>query len=148
MSWQVLRPIMKMTLVLKTDLWWVLQTACSKWVQLEHQKSCFKLKLGPLSDTLQVGACLFPPFQISKLLSSMMTLHSLISKYYQWSKSTNHYMLNTRSIPPVPTFGSIWVVLWLLFFRSASSTFPQKTGHLLTTILSLKLSVTTTTCLL
>ncbi len=42
---------------------------------------------------------------------------------------------NTRSIPPVPTFGSIWVVLWLLFFRSAPSTFPQET---------LKLSVTTT----
>ncbi len=31
---------------------------------------------------------------------------------------------NTRSIPPVPTCGSIWVVLWLLFFRSAPSTFP------------------------
>ncbi len=33
---------------------------------------------------------------------------------------------NTRSTTPVPTYGSIWVVLWLLFFRSAPSTFPQK----------------------
>ncbi len=36
-------------------------------------------------------------------------------------------------IPPVPAvgYGSIGVVLWLLCFRSAPSTFPQKTGHLL-----------------
>ncbi len=27
---------------------------------------------------------------------------------------------------PVPTYGSTWVVLWLLFFRSAPSTFPSK----------------------
>ncbi len=27
---------------------------------------------------------------------------------------------------PVPTYGSTWVVLWLLFFRSAPSTFPNK----------------------
>ena len=30
-----------------------------------------------------------------------------------------------------PTYGSIWVVLWLFRFRSAHSTFPLKTGHLL-----------------
>ncbi len=35
------------------------------------------------------------------------------------------------SFPPVPAFGSICVVLWLLFFRSAPSTFPQRTGYLL-----------------
>ncbi len=29
------------------------------------------------------------------------------------------------SIPPVPTYASIWVVFWLLFFRSAPSTFPD-----------------------
>ncbi len=29
-------------------------------------------------------------------------------------------------LPPVPTYGSTWVVLWLLFFRSAPSTFPTK----------------------
>ncbi len=33
--------------------------------------------------------------------------------------------------PPVPAFGSIWVVLWLLIFRSAPSTFPQRRGYLL-----------------
>ncbi len=27
---------------------------------------------------------------------------------------------------PVPTYGSTWVVLWLLFFRSAPFTFPSK----------------------
>ncbi len=32
---------------------------------------------------------------------------------------------NTRSFPPVPAFGLIWVVLWLSFFRSAPSTFPS-----------------------
>ncbi len=31
--------------------------------------------------------------------------------------------VNTRGYPPVPAFGSIWGVLWLLFFRSAPSTF-------------------------
>ena len=35
-----------------------------------------------------------------------------------------HCAFNTRSFPPVPAFGSIWVVLCLLFFRSAPSTFP------------------------
>ncbi len=89
---------------------------------VETPKICFKRKPGPLSDTLQAGACVFPP--------------------------------------PVPIYGSIWVVLWLLFFRSAPSTFPQRTGHLFgaisgspypfrlhsklaRTILALKLSVTT-----
>ncbi len=32
--------------------------------------------------------------------------------------------VNTHGFPPVPTCGSIWVVLWPLFFRSAPSTFP------------------------
>ncbi len=39
--------------------------------------------------------------------------------------------VNTRSIPPLPTYGSIWVVLWLLFFRSAPCTFPQRKSNLL-----------------
>ena len=62
-----------------------------------------------------------------------------------------------------PTCRSIWVVLWVLLFRSGPSTFPQRTGHLLRaisgcpwsfrlhwksarSILALKLSVTTTNC--
>ncbi len=52
----------------------------------------FKRTLGPLPDTLQAGACVFPPFEIS--------LDHLVK------------MLNTRSIPPVPAYGSIWAVLW------------------------------------
>ncbi len=31
---------------------------------------------------------------------------------------------------PVPTYGPTWVVLWLLFFRSAPSTFPNKRSTL------------------
>ena len=31
---------------------------------------------------------------------------------------------------PVPTYESTWVVLWLLFFRSAPSTFPNKRSTL------------------
>ncbi len=30
------------------------------------------------------------------------------------------------AVVPVRTYGSTWVVLWLLFFRSAPSTFPNK----------------------
>ncbi len=29
------------------------------------------------------------------------------------------------AIPPVPTCGSIWVVLWLFCFRPTPSSFPQ-----------------------
>ena len=32
---------------------------------VETLKKLFKRKLGPLPDTLQAGACIFPPFQIS-----------------------------------------------------------------------------------
>ncbi len=63
-----------------------------------------------LSDTLQAGAWLFPPYR----------------NLGRFSKQAN-----THSFPSVPAFGSIWVVLWLLFFRSAPSTFPQRTGYLL-----------------
>ncbi len=41
------------------------------------------------------------------------------------------YVWTHVSFPPVPAYGSIWVVLWLFFFRSAHSMFPQKTGNLL-----------------
>ena len=63
---------------------------------LKHHKG-FNRACGPLSDTLQAGALLFPC-------------------YRKW---------------PVPAFKSIWVVLWLLFFRCAPSTFPQMRGYLL-----------------
>ncbi len=36
---------------------------CKYYVGLvETSKSCFKRKHSPLSDTLQAGACVFPPF--------------------------------------------------------------------------------------
>ncbi len=47
--------------------------------------------------------------------------------------SHGQVLANTHSFPPVPAFGSIWVVLWLLFFRSTPSTFPQVGGYLLGT---------------
>ncbi len=70
---------------------------------------------------------------------------SRLSKYHviTWSESINHsrrHIFGARmrqwrqketSIPPVPTSGSIWVVLWLSCFWSAPYTFPQRTGHLL-----------------
>ncbi len=48
-----------------------------------------------------------------------------------WSIWTNHRprcvsFVNKDWFLPVPTYGSTWVVLWLLFFRSAPSTFPSK----------------------
>ena len=39
--------------------------------------------------------------------------------------------VNTRCYPPVHAFGSIWVVLWLLFFRSVPSMFPLQQVTLL-----------------
>ncbi len=53
-----------------------------------------------------------------------------VSRGQVLANSRSRY-INTRSFPPVPAFGSIWVVLWLLFFRSAPSTFPQRRGYLL-----------------
>ena len=58
----------------------------------------FKRKLGPLQDTLKAGGFVFPPFQISH----------------------DHMVKNQRSIPPVPAFGSIWVVLLAIFFQACS----------------------------
>ena len=57
-------------------------------IPILHYADCkyFARKPGPLSDTLQAGACVFPPFQKS-------------------------LYANTRSIPPVPTYGAMWVVL-------------------------------------
>ncbi len=52
---------MGMTHILGKDLWWVMRTANVHWCWLKHQSS-FNRTLGPLSDTLQAGAWLFPPF--------------------------------------------------------------------------------------
>ncbi len=63
----------------------------------------------------------------------LVPLFSPLSEYQviTWFKSANQFIPYTRIMPPVPTYGSIWVVLWLSCFRSAPSTFPQKTGHIL-----------------
>ena len=53
--------------------------------------SLLKRKIGPLSDT--AGRCVFT-----------------------WSCGLNQ-PIYTRIIPPVPTYGSIWVVLWLLVLK-------------------------------
>ena len=47
------------------------------------------------------------------------------------SRLSKSDLITWASFPPVPTYGSIWVVLWLLFFRSAPSTFQKRRGHLL-----------------
>ncbi len=46
-----------------------------------------------------------------------------------WASFGQFKQANTRSLSPVPAFGSILVVLWLLFFRSAPSTFPSWAGY-------------------
>ncbi len=83
---------------------------CINYADLVKTLEKFKRNLGPLPDTLQAGACVFPPF---------------------W-KSRYHVVLYSAhvSCPSVPAYGSICVVLPLFCFRSAPSTFPQKTGHL------------------
>ena len=72
-------------------------TDCINYVGLvKTLEKLFKRKPGPLPDTLQAGACVFPPFLI--------------------------YFTHT-SYPPVPAYGTIWIV--------PPSTFPKKTGQLL-----------------
>ncbi len=68
----------------------------------------FKRSYGPLPDTLCPGACFFPPLGSRGQFGLMK------------STADKDWLL------PVPTYGSTWVVLWLLFFRSAPSTFPNK----------------------
>ncbi len=47
-----------------------------------------------------------------------------------FSRPSGSEQASTRSLPPVPAFGSIWVVLWLLFFKSAPFTFPSEIGQI------------------
>ncbi len=84
----------------KWHMFW--KRTCDGWCGLQvicrFSWNTKRRKPGPMSDTLQAGACVFLPTHVS------------------------------HSFPPVPASGSIWVVLWLLFFRSAPSTFPQRRG--------------------
>ncbi len=78
---------------------------------------------GPLSDT--VSRCLiFPAFEVTR---SLWTNHRrcYISLWCPW-ESSHVYFANKNWLLPVPTYRSTWVVLWLLFFRSAPSMFPNK----------------------
>ncbi len=72
-----------------------------------------------MPDTLQAGACIFPPFQRSRdakqPIRAIGTLYTL-------------HMYPTSQFMPTGQYG---FVLWLFCFRSAHLTFPQKTGHLL-----------------
>ena len=67
-------------------------------------KVIFTRLFGLMSNTLQADACNFPPFPMFICV-------------------TNN--THVPYIPPVPTCGSIWVVLWLFCFRSTPSMFPQ-----------------------
>ncbi len=62
--------------------------------------------------------------------------HTVSSRAVNWDSRVQGpvspgYASQYNWLPPVPTYGSTWVVLWLLFFRSAPSTFPQQTVHFL-----------------
>ena len=95
------------------------------------------------------GYCFSGPLPLRYFDKLSFLINHLV---YSTTRCNCSLYANTRSIPPVPTYGSISVVLWLLFFRYTPSTFPQRTGHLLGAIsgksarfvLALKLSVTTT----
>ncbi len=103
----LLRSAVSMTHVFGKGLWWVMRTigfTAFGWNTIKgFNRSCV-----PLSDTLQAGAWLFP-------------------RYRKWPDHVGRFWpiesAVTRSFPPVPAFGSIWVVLWLLF--------PQRRGYLL-----------------
>ncbi len=81
--------------------------------------------------------------------------HSETDFFFVYSLIFTKFDIFPHFMPPVPTCGSIWVVLWLSYFRSAPSIFPLQ-GHfreslvfrlhskLARSILALKLSVTTT----
>ena len=47
------------------------------------------------------------------------------------SHTQHNFYLIMYHDPPVPAYGSIWVVLWSFCIRFSPSMFPQKTGHLL-----------------
>ncbi len=87
---------------------------------VETPKVVFKHKPGPLSDTLQAGACVFPPFQ--KSLDHMVKIDQ--------SQPSTHFSLYALThvaflqFLPTGQYG-------LIVIRSAPSTFPQRTGHLL-----------------
>ncbi len=83
-------------------LWWVVPTIKINRIGLKHHWG-FNQLCGPLSDTLKEVPDFSRPSESDQVM---------------WAKR-----VNTRGFPQVPTFGSIWVVLWLSFFRSAPSTF-------------------------
>ncbi len=68
----------------------------------------------------------------SQLIKFTLARHSgvqvpVISRHgIMWSFLFNSFKLSANQdwYLPVPTYGSTWVVLWLLFCRSAPSTFP------------------------
>ncbi len=86
------------------------------WFWLKHPMG-FNRSCGPLSDTLQADAWLFPLYR---------KWPDHVGRFWPIEKA-----VNTLSFPPGPAFWSIRVVLWLLFFRSAPSSFPQGRGYLL-----------------
>ncbi len=113
----------------RKGLWWVMPTIKIYWFWLKHPRG-FNRACGPLSDTLyKAGACMTFP-----------TLKEV-------TRSRGQVLANSRnSFPPVPAFGSIWVVLWLLFFMEPVSGSPKSldyTQKSARSTLALKLSVTT-----
>ncbi len=117
----VLRSAVGMTHVLRSGLVMGYTTSYLPLIVLGYPLDS-KRSYGPLPDTLCPGACIFPPQgsrgnfgPITELVTQFSTIKSSANK--DW------YL-------PVPTYGSTWVVLWLLFCRSAPSTFPNKRSSL------------------
>ncbi len=97
-------------------LWCVMATIKIYWFRLKHSKqdpsrqksqSPVKVSIDHV-DLCQTHCKQVPDF-------SRATGQRRIQKMWTGGGA------NTRSFRPVPAFGSIWVVLWLLFFRSAPS---------------------------
>ncbi len=94
------------------DLWWTIPLHIFHW-------SCWDTLWIP-NDHMDL--CQAPCVQVPVFSRHRGHMVSLDQSQALFTKST----ANKDWYLPVPTYGSTWVVLWLLFFRSAPSTLPNK----------------------
>ncbi len=87
------------------DLWWTIPLHIFHW-------SCW--------DTLWIPNDQVYPSQTLSVQVPVISRHGVTWSFLDSLKSS----ANQDWYLPVPTYGSTWVVLWLLFCRSAPSTFP------------------------
>ncbi len=98
----VLRSAVGKTHVLRSDLWWTIPFHILHWSSWDT----FKI------PTDQVALA-----RHSGVQEPVISRHGITWSFLDQSANQDWYL-------PVPTYGSTWVVLWLLFCRSAPSTFP------------------------